>query len=216
MSITVWTSEIKWAYLGGNSLSEIYVGTTKVRPAETVQTFDFQNDWDLGWTGVNVYGMPYLTSGEWWGIGNSTSGFQSPIMPPSSIYDGKTLTKVKIRFYKPNIHSGYTSWGAWLCNSSLTTAAFYDISDYALTWVNVYVWGKNHITSTSNVSGEITEEYTFQNGEIIFTLNGSSYNLWAYASYFQDLWENQALGLTIARWNASKTGYIRKVEIYTE
>ena len=52
MSITVWTSEIKCAYLWSTALKEIYVWTTKIRPPapkEAIVEFLLIGWWWSGW-----------------------------------------------------------------------------------------------------------------------------------------------------------------------
>ena len=198
----------------------------QVRPVELpTHTFDFQNDWSLNWTAQSIYWTPTLVTWEWWTIGSSSSdSYQSAIMPPSSVYDGKTLKKFKLYIYK--WVNAYISWNkavtVWcgMCASNLNPSCVWEHSYYTnanQSVANVYNWS-DHITVTSTVRGEITLEYILNDdGSLVLKVNSTEYNLWQYASAFRTQWTNQNLWINTGRWNVADGNiYIRKVEIYTE
>ena len=191
------------------------------RDSSSVQTFDFQNDWSLNWTGLSIYWTPNYVSWEWWSIGSSSSdSYQSAIMPPSSIYSG-TLYKVKIWFYKWVSTVTYRTVGTWLATSNFTnwlTSWCQLFGSSANAYANVYDWS-DHPTQTTDIEGEVIQEWNLNDDwSLTLSLNwGSPYNLWQYANLFRTNWSNQNLGLSIGRWNVDNGKiYIRKVEITTE
>lgn len=184
----------------------IYVWNQKVRPSgwwETVQTFDFQNDWDLGWTNNNIGWWDCIVTNEWWQITRVWSdAMQAGVLPPSSVYWG-TLTKYKIWAYK--------SWNAafWIANSSQNTIIEYGRDGNKLSVIGTTI-------ASINLNWELTMEVTFWVNDITIDINWNTYTSTWTASAFQTSWSNQNLGLELWKWNRSAWLYVRKVEITTE
>ena len=205
-----------WVYLYPNNtekpLKNAYIGEYL-----NVQTFDFQNDWSLNRTGVmlNVW-QPFYTSWEWWTVGNSSSStYQEEILPPNSVYDWKTLQKVKIWLYKWVgwwwhtvwawvMKVGWTPYVCWTQTSDSAQAMLYD--------------GSEHRTNTTDETGEVVIEYVC-NDDGTFTLSinwWTPYNLGNYATLFRNARSDWTLWLSIWRWREADWNiYIRKVEITT-
>lgn len=193
----------------------VYLWTEKT---ETVQTFDFQNDWDLGWTGVTIYGTPTYVSWEWWTIWGNSS-YQSNITPPNSVYNWETLVKWKIWFYKTdNWTSLRTSW-CWFGTAGFTNwATLWTQNGSGWPEANVYDGSSDHRTQTSYATWEVTLEYTFNDDwHIWLSINWwTEYNLWNFATQFRNRWLANDLWLCIWRWDISSAPYIRKLEITTK
>jgi len=202
-------------------LKRIYVGTTKVRPESPsiVQTFDFQNNWSLNWTGQTIYWTPTLVTWEWWTIGGSWGNtFQSAIMPPSSVYGG-TLKKFVLYIYKGVASNTDATVWAGIGTSNLTALAWREqvVTESPRSRAMVYDWAE-HYTTTRWAVWEITLQYIFNDdGNLVLKVYDAEYNLWQYASTFRTYWSNGNLWLSIWRWRVADGNiYIRKVEIYTE
>lgn len=209
-----------WVYLYPNNteteLKNAYIGEYHT------QTFDFQNDWDLGWTGISLYWTPSYVSWEWWTIGWSNSDSQSYIVPPSSIYDGKTLKKVKIWLYKgvttnfDGIYWYSAGWGiissSW--NHQATTWSQAGRINYDQ--VYYYDWSTWNTMRTVDLTWELELEWLFDDNSTTFIINGNSYNLGNISSWYRWLWTNSTLSITVANWRTANSNiYIRKVQIET-
>ena len=188
-------------------------------PGATVQTFDFQNDWSLNWTGITIYWTPNYVSWEWWSIGHSSSSYQSAIMPPSSVYNGETLKKWKLRVYKSNATVG--DRGAWWWLSARSHSNWLVCCHQAHIgdgyWANVYDGSSDHFTEVVEFIWEATLEYNL-NDDWTLTLSinwWTEYNLWNFSTQFRNNWSNNNLWICIGRWTYSWTFYIRKIEITT-
>ena len=185
--------------------------------------FDFQNDWALSWTWQTVYWTPTFTSGQWWTLWTDDSDMQSSIMPPNSVYDGRKLLKWKLRIYKwvQTTYSGgrtRTVW-AWATASALNPCVMWEQPRWAnsTSYANVYD-GSDHSTVTSWKTWELVLEYMFNDdGSLVLSVDGTTYNLWQYASLFRTQWDNKNLWINIWRWWVAANGniYIRKLEITT-
>lgn len=182
------------------------------------QIFDFQNDWDLGWTGVQLNTwQPFYTSWEWWTVGNSITTYQEEILPPNSVYDWKTLQKVRIWLYKWVGWWNNTVW-VWLMKAGWTPyVCWTQTSSSNLVQVMLYD-GSEHRTNTTNETGEVVIEYVC-NDDGTFTLNinwWTPYNLGNYATLFRNARSDWILWLSIWRWMVADWNiYIRKVQIET-
>ena len=182
----------------------------QVYPGKKVQTFDFQNDWALGWTGYNYgYWTPTIEAHQWWYIWTSTGWqYQGYVIAPSSIFGG-TLKKIKIWAYRPSTSPNNA---IWIYTSTGNDSRF----EYGRENNSIYVnWTK--ITATPRY-WEITIELTFWSSlgiEVSDGTNTDTYNWWDVVAGFQTQWENQNLWLMLGRWIANKC-YIRKVEITTK
>lgn len=185
-------------------------------PTGNVYTFDFQNDWDLGWTWVRVWGNPLYVTWEWWE--DQGSSVQDPIMPPTSVYDGNELISWKLWVYK-GLPAGYSTVGFGCAGRSLNPNVV-----FTQTWSypNVLFYnGTEYRTQVSDYNGEITIEFIMPQGEqtLYASLNGDSQVLiWNnFGREVKLARSNQNLGMGIARWgnsDASK-GIIRKLQITT-
>jgi len=177
----------------------------QVYPAIRVQTFDFQNEWALGWTNNNIwYWDCSIVSWQWWQITRPQDPYamQWWVLPPSSVYSW-TLKKRKIWAYK----NGDAAVG--IANSSQTNSIEYGRGTNKIRINDTQIW-------TLSLSGEITMESIIEdNWHITLNLNSNSYDLWAYGSAYQNLWSSQNLWLELWRWSSSASIYIRKVEITT-
>lgn len=190
------------------------------RDSSSVQTFDFQNDWSLNWTGVRLNNwQPFYTSWEWWTVGSSSNAsYQEEITPPSSIYDWKTLKKVKMWIYKwvwwwTNTAGAWLMkvwWTPYVCwtqqsSSNLVQAMLYD--------------GSEHRTTTTDATWEVVLEWVC-NDDGTFTLSinwWTPYNLGNYSTLFRGAWNDGTLWLSIWRWGVANGNiYIRKLQITTE
>ena len=203
-----------------NKISKIYVGTNQVRPVATpTHTFDFQNDWALNWTGASLYWTPSYVTWQWWTIGAYYTDSQSYITPPSSVFDWKTLQKVKIRIYKwvsNRFDGGYLyavwawvstqngNWGfLWSCTNELGNN---DILNYA----NSYIL-------TANITWEVLIEADYTWATLTVTINWNVYNTSQNSSVTQTEWSNNFFGLRLWNWRCNNSNiYIRKVQIFTE
>lgn len=191
----------------------------QLRPKKTVQTFDFQNDWSLNWTGISIYWTPNYISWEWRSIGTSSVGaFQSPIMPPSSVYNGETLKKWKLRVYKPDVTTTSSTawWGMATNNFSDWLVCCHQLRNQSSYWANVYDGSSDHLTEVSEFTWEATLEYNLNDDwSLTLSINWwTEYNLWNFSTQFRNNWTNNNLWLCIGRWN-SWAFYIRKLEITT-
>lgn len=183
---------------------------------ETVQTFDFQNDWALNWTGYNIgYWTPAIETNQWWYIWTSGS-YQWWILPPSSVYQW-TLKKVVMDFYKPWTTTSSVWWAVGISNTDESTVIEY-WRNYSWNqwWLNVW-WNWIQV---ADLTWECSMEIIFEdNGDVTVKLSDTSntytYNCWNYASIYQTLWDSNTLWLQIARWSTSTKNYIRSVEITT-
>lgn len=196
-------------------VKRILVGTQQVRPSETVQTFDFQNDWNLWWTWFTKRWTPSYVSWQWWTIGtNSNDAYTSWITPPSSIYKG-TLRQVKIWFSKNNVQTSYQTQGAWICNYDLSIYCHYSHPRSEWPAILYYTNWSTYFTSAANIYWEIYISYILNDdNSMVVDINWTTYNIWNYASVFRWLWNNKNLCLDICRWGTDAP-YIRKVQIKT-
>ena len=221
-----------WAYIGdgntpnlGYSIQKIYVGTHQVRPAaaQTVQTFDFQNDWALNRTGATIYGTPTYVTWEWWSLSNSSGDSQTNIVPPSSIYNNGTLKTVKIWFYKWILDSGLPAQWAWVSSTGLTPNSLRSQSGTSTSKWSFYnrnTWEVPVLTPGMDYVGEHVLLFTFNDSSTQLKLNLDGTDLTmpvnGSATVFQTCWSNQALYLGIWSWrDGGHPCYIRKCEITT-
>lgn len=227
MSIFLWDNAPSKIFVGDTPISKVFLWDVQVRPSgwwETVQTFDFQNDWDLWWVWQTQYGTPTYTTWEWWTFGTDPNGqYQSYILPPNSVYNAETLQRFKIWVYKwvsANIVAGFaqTVW-IWVSASGFNPSVIWE-QGYATnsnpSIANVYN-GSDHRIITSSKSWELVVEYIFNDdGSLVLSVDGTEYNLWNYATSFRTAWANQNLWINIWRWRSPNWSvYIRKVEITT-
>ena len=196
-------------------IKRILVGTQQVRPSETVQTFDFQNDWNLWWVWFTKRWTPSYVSWQWWTIGtNSNDAYASWITPPSSIYKG-TLRQVKIWFTKNNVQTSSTGQGAWICSSDLSIYCHYSHPRSEWPAILYYTNWNTYFTDTANIYWDIYISYILNDdNSMVVDINWTTYNIWNYASVFRWLWTNKNLCLDICRWGTDAP-YIRKVQIKT-
>ena len=198
-------------------IKRILVGTQQVYPAQTVQTFDFQNNWALNWTWYSIgYWTPDYVTGQWWKIWSGSGGYQWWIKPPTSIFQW-TLKRIKIYWYKPWTITSSSWWGAWICNTSESNIIEYWRNGTSRIFIVINGTEQSSISAT-DITWEITSEYILEdNWHITLKLNWTSYDVWNYANNFQTLWENKALQIEIGTWTSFSTrNYIRKVEITTK
>jgi hypothetical protein len=186
-----------------------------VTPSELlkVQTFDFQNDWALSWTGYSIgYWTPDYVTGQWWRIWTWTNAYQWWVKPPTSIFQW-TLKKIKIYRYKPWAITSSIWWWVWICNTNESS-----MIEYWRNWsprIMIYPWWTS--IPVTDITGEITSEYILEdNWHITLKLNWTGYDVWSYASSFQTIWSNQELQLEMWEWWWTANHYIRKVEITTQ
>jgi len=180
-----------------------------------IQTFNFQTDWALDWTDASIwYWNCSIVSWQWWQITKSSwsQDKQGWIVPPQSVYKW-TLKKYTIWFYK-------NQWAAtWICNSTQT----YEI-EYGRQQGYLRVVINSSATQIANnaLTGEIKMEMIMEdNWHITINLTNNwttnTYDWWAVASTFQDLWTNKNLWIMLWEWVATQGSsskiYVRKVEI---
>ena len=176
-------------------------------------TFNFQTDWALDWTDAPLwYWNCSIVSWQWWQITKSSwsQDKQGWIVPPQSVYKW-TLKKYKIWFYK-------NQWAAsWIGNSSQNYLIEYGRSNQLI------VRSPSASTiATITLTGEILMELIFEdNWHITINLTNNwttnTYDWWAVASTFQELWTNKNLWIMLWEWvqtqGSSSKVYVRKVEI---
>ena len=206
--------------LVAKEVQKVYVWATQVRPSETpTYTFDFQNDWSLNWTGASLYWTPSYVTWEWWTLGTSSTDSQSYITAPSSVYDGSTLQKVKIRMYKGIVTNydnrflhavgtwvgmGNANWGFLWSNGN--TIASYDS-------ISIYGWP----IRTENITWEVLIEADYTWATTTITINWNVYNTQEDSSLTKSDWSNSLFGLRLWNWRCDSLNiYIRKVQIFTE
>ena len=214
--VYIWTSPLKSAYVGTTPVKEIYVGTTKVRPAENVYTYDFQNNGSLSWTAQSVgYWTPDFVTGQWWRLYRSSTDSQGNIVPPSSLFDNKTLQNVKIWMHKGIATTGTSSRayavGAWVENMFI----------WSFAWANInYDRILNNWTyiQTVNLTGEVTLELSLTWSSPVLSISWNNYTLTATTiSAIRSLWTNKTLKIVLWNWRWwSGDLYIRKVEFTTK
>ena len=222
MGLFVWDSEPSKIFVGDTPISKVFVWDTQVRPSGwwgPVQTFDFQNDWSLNWTGGSFYWTPSYVTWEWRTLGTSYTDTQSYITPPSSVYDGSTLQKVKIRIYKwiSNMYDGrfLNAVWAWVGRPN---------SNWGFVWSNPNELGNNDILGytggyvlTANITWEVLIEADYTWATLIVTINWNVYNTTENSSLTKSDWSNNFFGLRLWDWRwGSSNIYIRKVQIFTE
>lgn len=188
---------------------------------QTVQTFDFQNNWTLNRTTKNLwYWIPAVSSWQWRYIWtSSTWGYQWWIIPPTNIFV-KEIKKYKIRFYKPSTTTS-SRWTA-VAISDNTENTCIEYSRNTSAWWHLILrnnWTIISNTSVADLTWELTIEMIFENWNITVNLSNTTdtytYNLWNYWSIFTTLWNNKDLWLHMAR-RADSANYIRKVEIVSK
>lgn len=213
MAIKIWTTDIQKCFIWTTPVKSIWSWDTQVRPSETVQTFDFQNDWALSWTaGTWGYGTPDYVSWQGWRIYRASQSNDGYVYPPLSIFDNNILKQVKIWMYKW-IGTTTTKWvWAWICNTAW--------SKYAL-WSNVWA-NYDRITlngtriQTANVTGEVVFILDLSGTNVSFSINGTQYSSSIASSNYTNLWGDKTFSLEVANWSWwSWDIYIRKVEITT-
>ena len=184
-----------------------------------VQTFDFQNNGDWWFArsdnSGNSGGTLVYTSWEWWRFYVSSSTSKNVAFYNSSIFDGKKLKKIKIRWYKWNNQT------LWICSNktSWSTGVFVR---YALYNTNYYIEVANNVSNLvyQNVwthTWEITIEMNFEANKIYGNVNGTDYELSTpFGQSFIDAWDNQTLACMMDSWQNSAYMYYRKIEITTQ
>lgn len=202
-----------WVYLyPNNTETELKNAYIWEYSEETVQTFDFQNDWSLNWTGYGIgYGTPDYVTGQGWKIWtSSSSSYQWWITIPNSVFQWE-LKSIKIYWYKPEATTSSKGSAVWICNQNQTTICEYWRMG---TWGTImYNWTK--ISNLVDPTWEITTEWIMEsNWDLTVKINDTSYNVGSYASTFKDLRTNKALYIEMWRWD-KPTHYIRKIEITT-
>lgn len=205
----------------GYVIQKIRVGTQQVRPPiqQTVQTFDFQNDGNLGWTANTLYGTPTYVSWEWWtltaGINTDT---QSTITPPNTIYNNGTLSRVKIWFYKWVVDSWLPSQWVWTWSASANQFIQRSQSGTRTSQIMYYNYNGGGSTTLGTSGADSVGEHvlTFDFWANVFVnIDGVTYTMWGWSSVFTSLWSNQALCLTLWNWRNAEDFYLRKCEITT-
>lgn len=187
----------------------------QIYPAQTVQTFDFQNNWALGWTGYNIgYGTPDYVTGQGWNIWASSSqaSYQWWITIPNSVFQWE-LKSIKIYRYKPGATTSGDSSAVWIWNQNESNNILYSFFWGSNWWIYVSPWWTR--TGAIDPTWEITTEFIMEsNWNVTVDINGTTYNVGSYASTYKNLWTNKALYLIMWRWD-KPAHYIRKVEITT-
>lgn len=163
----------------------------------TVSDNWFTYTWD-GWIqGWESWQWFYLRSRS------SSSIYSLNVTPPQSIFDNKTLKRIKISFYLP---SNNTSVGI----NGLRYQAEYNHSPYYGTynWYNINVW--EH-------TGEIYTDTNFEANRIYGDV------AWTTFDYTGSLpvdvisqWSNKSLTFLLVNWYVTQNTYLRKIEIWTE
>ena len=163
----------------------------------TVSDNWFTYTWD-GWIqGWESWQWFYLRSRS------SSSVYSLTVTPPQSIFDNKTLKRIKISFYLP---SNNTSAGI----NGLRYQAEYNHAQYYGTynWYNVNVW--EH-------TGEIYTDTNFESNRIYGDVD------WTTFDYTGSLpvdvisqRSNKSLTFVLANWYITQNTYLRKIEIRTE
>lgn len=174
-----------------------------------VQTFDFQNDGDLGWTNHSVGSWDCsIASWQWWQITRSWYNIMQWNVSPSSSIFWWVLKKYKIRWYKS------WNWCFWIVDYWNTNSLEYgrDTTKLSVNWTTV---------ANITLNWEIIMEIIFEdNWHITVNLennwNTYTYDVWAYWTQFQTYWNNKQLDLILWRWNNNNPVYVRKVEITTQ
>jgi len=184
-------------------------------------TFDFQNDWDLGWTWFTKWGTSAFASWEWRYISDATTSNnnQTAIVPPQTMFDNRTLTRIKIWLYKKNAIATDKGVWVWPCTDKNLAGALAIWSTGSWNWgnpqANVYDGNSDHKTNTADATWEITQEWLFNDDwTLTLILNWSNtYNLWSYASVFRTSWTNKTFCLNIGSWGVANDWIrVRKVE----
>lgn len=194
MNVYIWTSGV---------LKNAYIGEYK----GTIQTFDFQNDWALGWYNRNIgYWDCTYVSGQWWQLTSTGASKQWSVYPPSSIYHWM-LKKVTIRGYK----NGNAAFWLYSNNNNGSIEYWRDVTKLIV---------NSNTIANLTINWEITMELIFENNwnitcNLINNWNTYNYNLWAYVYIYQWYWDNKDIWLLLWLWGAANTVYIRKVEITT-
>lgn len=184
----------------------------------TVQTFDFQNDWELWWTKVSwSYWTAWYTAWQWlyWRLNSSSNAANGDFYPPSSVYNDEILKKIRIWYYLPSANiwvwplwknSGWTQarWPLYRCwRNQAQTIWFWEVSStYQQIW---------------NITGEILLEVNIEENKVFWKVNNVNYSITTnLAKLLIDGWANKHLHITpLALYDTSMT-YIRKVEFTTE
>lgn len=178
MSITVWTSEIKWAYLGGNSLSEIYVWDKLVRPsgwkpwANTLLYLPLESDTkDYSWNWRNVTNSGTITYNTiwWWKWATGGSNGYLTVTPTNFITSSLTGGTISFRFYK----STNTTW---------TRAMEFAIQNNVHFLFDVQSWPvmRYYVDDASNRTASILSNAFSLNvwSNIVVTLNGATIKMY--------------------------------------
>ena len=183
----------------------------QIYPAQTVQTFDFQNDWDLGWTLNKYWATNYnmsFVSWQWVETTVSNNNWWWHIIPPQSIYKW-TLKRIRLWVYLWwwNTFTGISrvyDWSRWIALSyryqnNTTTIWFRDW------WSWTYdIW---------NYTWEMLIDVNFESWKITWTCAWQSFTITSSsADTMATYWTDKTLCLTAWWWWAGTT-YIRKVEI---
>lgn len=198
------------------AIKEIYLWGKKVRP-ENVYTFDFKNNGSLNWTAQSIgYWTPDFITGQWWRLYRSNTDSQGNIVPPSSLFDNKTLQKVKIYMYKW-IATTYSSGYAHAVGAGIE-----NIFVWSFLWANInYDRINNNGTyiQTVNTTWEVTLDLSLTWSSPVLSINGNNYTLTnssTTVSNIRSLWTNKTLKLVLWNWRWwSGDIYIRKVEFTT-
>jgi len=188
----------------------------QIYPAETVQTFDFQNDGALWWTTINFwYWVPSYTSWQWWGIWASSWWYDAWLNLPASAFNWQNLKEITVYMYKPR-----TTWTSqWNCISVSDGANIY--MWYSRIWVSYgnfwYIsWWNYQRVQTIDPTWEVTLKFIFNSDwSVTFSVNWTESNVAWIASDYTQAWLNWTLRVWLASWNGWTT-YMRKVVITTK
>lgn len=206
MNVYIWTSgELKNDYIGEYN----------------IYTFDFQNNWDLWWTQAfssETAITSWVDSWQWW-YAKSTSSYWAwlAIQPPQSVYDGKSLVKITMKYYLPNTLSSF--WLKWW-NNSLTDNKMFRYRVERTQWNQVWftsTWTPV-VATVWEYTGEVTLEVSFTNNSATGFVNWTSFTISSSeAQYYLNSWSSSHLRPAFTIWWG--TGwtkmYLRKIIIET-
>ena len=192
----------------------------------TIQTFDFQNNWQLSWTLTynSSSTIAWYTSWQWFYTRATSSSYsvETRLTPPNSIYNNETLKRIRLWFYKPSIKWWFWPAWSWWTYWALTYQWNLDVTnaDKIIKWNWAYNWASltwNYILSQ------------VYNWDLLFDINilsnWVSWTLWwesfvindsNIANALRQLRTSKVFRIFNAnRWNTTNA-YIRKIEITTK
>lgn len=208
MWLFLWDSEPSKIFVGDTPISKVFLWDTQVRPSWwgwwPTYTYDFTvsdnwfsytwDGWIQGWESWQWF---YLRSRS------TLEVYSLVVTPPQSIFDNKTIKRIRISFYLP---SNNTAAGI----NGLRYQAEYNYPQYYGTsnWYNVIVW--EH-------TGEIYTDTNFEPNRIYGDV------AWTTFDYTGTLpvdaisqRSNKSLTFVLVNWYVVKNTYLRKIEIWTE